>query len=80
MPKRRADAASRRFLDQFTCVKVSRLRADGTIDPAKRNALIPFPNGRIKLIGTAHTRLKYGGGFSYFICPCLLYTSDAADE
>jgi len=76
MPKRRADAASRRFLDQFTCVKVSRLRADGTIDPAKRNALIPFPNGRIKLIGTAHTRLKYGGGFSYFICPkCARITS-----
>ena len=69
MPKRRADADSRRFLDEFESVRVSRFRATGVIDPAKRNALIPFPNGRIKLIGTAHTHLKYGGGFSYFICP-----------
>lgn len=76
MPKRRADADSRRFLDEFESVRVSRFRATGVIDPAKRNALIPFPNGRIKLIGTAHTRLKYGGGFSYFICPrCARITS-----
>lgn len=39
------------------------------IDPAKRQAVIPFPDGTNKLIGTAHTHLKYGGGWSYFICP-----------
>ena len=31
-----------------------RFRASGVIDPAKRQALIPFPNGKVKLLGTAH--------------------------
>jgi hypothetical protein len=48
---------------------VSRFRAMGVIDPAKRTALIPFPNGKTKLLDTAHTKLKYGGGWSYFVCP-----------
>ena len=69
MGKRRADADNRRFFDQFEKVGVSRFRASGVIDPAKRTALIPFPNGKVKLIDTAHTRLKYGGGYSYFVCP-----------
>ena len=69
MGKRRADADQRRFFDEFESVKVSRFRAMGVIDPAKREALIPFPNGKTKLIGVAHTRLKYGGGYSYFLCP-----------
>lgn len=69
MPKRRADADTRRFFDEFESVRVSRFRASGVIDPAKRQAVIPFPNGTSKLIGTAHTHLKYGGGWSYFICP-----------
>ena len=69
MGKRRADADGRRFFDEFECVGVSRLRATGVIDPAKRQAVIPFPNGKQKLIGTAHTRLKNDGGWSYFICP-----------
>jgi len=69
MGKRRADADSRRFFDEFESVRVSRFRAMGVIDPAKRTALIPFPNGKTKLVDTAHTRLKYGGGWSYFVCP-----------
>ena len=69
MGKRRADADTRRFFDEFESVRVSRFRATGVIDPAKRQALIPFPNGKTKLIGTAHTRLKHGGGYSYFRCP-----------
>jgi hypothetical protein len=69
MPKRRAHADQRRFLDEFASVRVSRLRATGVIDPAKRQSLIPFPSGKIKLVQVAHTRLKYGGGWSYFICP-----------
>lgn len=76
MAKRRADADSRRFIDDYPFVKVSRLRATGVIDPMKREALIPFPNGRIKLIHTAHTRLKYGGGWSFFLCPrCMKLTT-----
>ena len=68
MGKRRADADHRRFLDEFPSVRVSRFRADGTIDPARRQAIIPFPNGTNKLIGVGHTHLKYGGGWSFFIC------------
>src|SRR5580704_16195063 len=69
MGKRRADADTRRFFDEFEKVRVSRFRAMGVIDPAKREALIPFPNGKTKLIGVGHVRLKYGGGYSFFICP-----------
>ena len=69
MGKRRADATGRRFTDEFPSVRVSRFRANGTIDPAKRTAIIAFPDGKQKLIGVAHIRLKYGGGWSYFICP-----------
>jgi hypothetical protein len=69
MPKRRADADQRHFLDEFPSVRVSRLRASGVIDPAKRQAVIQFPGGKQKLLNVAHTRLKYGGGWSYFICP-----------
>jgi hypothetical protein len=69
MPKHRADASHRRFTDEFPSVRVSRFRANGTIDPAKRTAIIPFPGGKQKLIAVAHTKLKYGGGWSYFICP-----------
>jgi hypothetical protein len=69
MGKRRADADSRRFFDEFEKVRVSRFRAMGVIDPARRQALIPFPNGKVKLIGAAHVRFPNGGGWSYFLCP-----------
>jgi hypothetical protein len=69
MPRRRIDAGGRRFLDEFTSVRVSRFRAMGIIDPAERIAIIPFPDGSTKLIGVGHTRLKHNGGWSYFICP-----------
>jgi hypothetical protein len=52
MPKRRADADQRHFLDEFPSVRVSRLRASGVIDPAKRQAVISFGDEQ-KLIGTA---------------------------
>jgi hypothetical protein len=69
MGKRRSDADGRRFFDEFEKVRVSRFRAMGVIDPARREALIPFPNGKTKLISVQHTRLKHGGGWSYFVCP-----------
>ena len=69
MGKRRADADNRRFFDEFEKVRVSRFRAMGVIDPAKRTALIPFPGGKVKLIDTAHVSFPNGGGFSYFVCP-----------
>jgi hypothetical protein len=69
MPKRRKDADTRRFFDEFQSVRVSRLRANGTIDPSKLRALIPFPDGSTKLINTAHVRFPNGGGWSLFRCP-----------
>jgi hypothetical protein len=69
MPKRRHDADTRRFFDEFQSVRVSRLRANGTVDPSKLSALIPFPDGSTKLINTAHVRFPNGGGWSYFRCP-----------
>ena len=69
MPKRLADADTRRFFDEFESVRVSRFRADGTIDPQKRLAVIKFPSGATKLIGTSHTWFARGGGWSYFLCP-----------
>ena len=68
MPKRRSDAHFRRFFDEFTKLRISRLRATGVVDPAKRFALIPIGEKQ-KLIGTAHVRFPNGGGYSYFRCP-----------
>jgi hypothetical protein len=69
MGKRRKDADTRRFFDEFQHVRVSRFRATGVIDPAKNYALIPFPNGQTKLIGTQHIHFPNGGGWSFFVCP-----------
>lgn len=66
---RRADAGSRRFFDEFTCIKVGGFRASGVVDPAKNYALIRFPNDREKLIHTQHCKLRHGGGWSFFVCP-----------
>lgn len=69
MGKRRADADTRRFFDEFGSVRISRFRAMGIVDPSRPDALIPFPNGKTKLIGTGHVRFPNGGGYSYFLCP-----------
>jgi hypothetical protein len=69
MGKRRADADSRRFFDEFEMVRVSRFRATGVVDPSRSEALIKFPSGKIKLLGTAHVAFAKGGGWSYFVCP-----------
>jgi hypothetical protein len=68
MPKRRADADQRRFLDEFQHVKASYFRARGVIDPAKNVAVIPM-GGKERLLGVKHTRFWNSGGFSYFVCP-----------
>jgi hypothetical protein len=69
MGKRRADASSRRFFDEFPHVKVSRFRAMGVIDPARSTALIPFPDGSTKLIGVRHVLFPSGGSWALFTCP-----------
>lgn len=69
MGKRRSDADTRRFFDEFEKVRVSRFRATGVIDPAKSQALIPCPDGKVRLIGTHHAAFPNGGGWSYFLCP-----------
>jgi hypothetical protein len=69
MGKRRADADTRRFFDEFESVRISRFRAMGVVDPAKPDALIPFPNGKTKLINVSHRAFPNGGGWSFFVCP-----------
>ena len=69
MGKRRADADTRRFFDEFAKVRISRFRAMGVVDPAKSQAVIPFPNGKSKLIGVTHVHFPNGGGWSLFLCP-----------
>ena len=68
MGKRRSDADTRRFFDEFEMVRVSRFRALGVIDPAKRHALIPM-GGKDRLIATSHVWFPNGGGWSNFLCP-----------
>jgi hypothetical protein len=48
--------------------RLSRFRATGVVDPAKRYALAPVGEKR-RLIGTAHVRFPNGSSFSYFHCP-----------
>jgi hypothetical protein len=45
MPKRRADADVRRFLDEFECVKIPRLRAMGTVQLDAPHAIIQLATG-----------------------------------
>ena len=68
MGKRRQDADHRRFLDEFECVKIPRLRAMGVVKLDAVSAVIPFA-GQPKLIGLAHTKFRHGGSWSYFRCP-----------
>jgi hypothetical protein len=37
------------FFDEFTSVRVLRFRATGVIDPAKRQAVIPFPKRQVEV-------------------------------
>jgi hypothetical protein len=60
MAKRRADAHHRRFLDEFECVKIPRLRAMGVVQLDAPHAIIRV-GGRQKQIGLAHVRFKNGG-------------------
>ena len=57
MPKRRADADHRRFLDEFACVKIPRLRATGVVQLDAPHAIIQVGD-RQKLIGLAHVRFR----------------------
>ena len=68
MPKRRADADSRRFFDEFLCVKIPRLRATGVVQLDAPHAIIQVGD-KDKLIGLAHTKFRHGGSWSYFRCP-----------
>ena len=68
MGKRRQDADSRRFFDEFLCVKIPRLRATGVVQLDAPHAIIQVGD-RQKLIGLAHTKFTNGGSWSYFRCP-----------
>ena len=68
MGKRRQDADSRRFFDEFLCVKIPRLRATGVVQLDALSAIVKFGD-KDKLIGLAHTKFRHGGSWSYFRCP-----------
>jgi hypothetical protein len=68
MSKRRADADHRRFLDEFECLKIPRLRATGVVQIDAPHAIIQVGD-RQKLIGLAHVRFRNGGSWSLFRCP-----------
>jgi hypothetical protein len=68
MGKRRKDADSRRFFDEFLRVKIPRLRAMGVVQLDAPHASIQVGD-RQKLIGLAHIRFRNGGSWSYFCCP-----------
>jgi hypothetical protein len=67
MGKRRQDADSRRFFDEFLCVKIPRLRATGVVQLDAPHAIIQVGD-RQKLIGLAHVRFRNGGSWSLFRC------------
>ena len=67
MGKRRVDADHRRFLDEFECVKIPRLRATGVVRLDAPHAIIQVGD-RQKLIGLAHVRFRNGGSWSLFRC------------
>lgn len=69
MARRLANADSRRFLDEFPKVRISRFRAMGVVDPKRHHAVIPFPNGKSKLLSVYHRHFPSGGGWSLFLCP-----------
>jgi hypothetical protein len=48
--------------------RISRFRAPGVVDPAKRYALIAIGE-KTKLLYTGRVRFPNGGGWCYFICP-----------
>ena len=68
MGKRRSDADHRRFLDEFLCVKIPRLRATGVVQLDAPHTIIQVGD-RQKLIGLAHVRFGTGGSWSLFRCP-----------
>ena len=72
MGARRADASSRTFFDQYVSVRISRFRALGVVDPSRPQAVIPFPNGKTKLLNVSHIRFPNGGGWSFFQCPACM--------
>jgi hypothetical protein len=67
MGKRRADADHRRFLDEFLCLKIPRLRATGVVQLDAPHAIIQVGD-RQKLIGLAHVRFANGGSWALFRC------------
>jgi hypothetical protein len=69
MAKRGNDADTRVFFDELVGMKAATLKASGVIKLTDLQLVIPFPNGKPKLIAIAHTVFRNGGSWSYFRCP-----------
>lgn len=61
--------ASKPRRDDLPAISASRLRALRAINPEMKTVRLEL-EGLAFDVGLAHTRLKHGGGWSYFICPC----------
>jgi hypothetical protein len=55
--------------DDLPAIGVSRLRALRLINPDMKTVRLELEGLAFEL-GLAHTRLRHGGSWSYFICPC----------
>jgi hypothetical protein len=69
MPKRGSDADTRVFFDELVGIKAATLKASGVIKLTDQQLIIPFPNGKQKLIAVVHTVFRNRGSWSYFRCP-----------
>jgi hypothetical protein len=69
MPKRGTNADTRVFFDELVSIKAATLKASGAIKLTDQQVIIPFPDGKQKLIAVAHTVFRNGGSWSYLRCP-----------
>lgn len=71
MPRKPPTKANLPRRDDLPAISVSRLRALKSITPEMKRFTIELAGER-RVVRLAHTRLKYGGGWSYFVCPSCL--------
>jgi hypothetical protein len=69
MPKRGSDADTRVFFDELVSIKAATLKASGVINLTDRQVILPFPDGKQKLLAVAHTVFRNRGSWSYLRCP-----------
>jgi hypothetical protein len=59
----------RRFIDDLPFINISRLRAEGTITPARTEFVVRLGDVE-QTVGVKHRKFPCGGGWSSFVSPC----------